>query len=69
MQNGGKDIFIELLEKTGDKFSNRDMVLQLATQDITDYERGKIMGKIEMLTYLMGELAGGDDEAETISGN
>ena len=63
MQNGGKDIFIELLEKTGDKFSNRDMVLQLATQDITDYERGKIMGKIEMLTYLMGELAGGDDES------
>lgn len=63
-----KDIFIELLEKTGETFSNRAMVLQLCKEDISDYERGKIQGKIEMLTHLMRELVGDEtDEAGTIS--
>jgi len=61
-----KEIFIELLEKTGDKFSGRDMVLQLASENISDYERGKIQGKIEMLSYLMRELVGDEDEASNI---
>lgn len=58
-----KDIFIELLEKTQDKLNGREMVLQLCSEDISDYERGKVQGKIEMLTYLMIELSGKDDEA------
>lgn len=58
-----KDIFIELLEKTGEKFSSRDMVLQLSAEHVTDYERGKVQGKIEMLSYLMRELVGDKDEA------
>lgn len=61
-----KELFIELLEKTQDKMHGRDMVLQLCAEDVTDYDRGKVQGKIEMLTYLMMELTGRDDEASNI---
>ena len=61
-----KDIFIKLLEDTGDKFSSRDIVLQLCSSEITDYERGKIQGKIEMLSYLMRELVEDEDETNII---
>jgi hypothetical protein len=58
-----KDIMIKLLEDTQDKLSGRDIVLQLSAPEVTDYERGKVQGKIEMLTYLMRELVGDEDEA------
>ena len=61
-----KELYIKMLEDAGSKFATKDMVLQLAGQDVTDYERGKTMGKIEMSTYLMGQLMGEEDEAKTI---
>jgi hypothetical protein len=61
-----KDLYIKMLEDAGDKFATKAMVVQLAGQDVTDYERGKTMGKIEMITYLMGQLVGEEDEAKTI---
>ena len=47
-----------LLESTGQKFANRDMVLQLCQPEVSEYERGKIQGKIEMLSFLLNELTG-----------
>jgi len=59
-----KEIFIKLLEDTQDKFMGREMVLQLTAEGISDYERGKVQGKIEMLSYLMRELVE-DEKNET----
>lgn len=53
-----------MLEEAQDKLTGREMVLQLTAQDVTDYERGRIQGKIEMLTYLMRELA--EDETSSV---
>jgi len=61
-----KELMIKLLEDTQDKVSGRDMVLQLCSDCITDYERGMVKGKIDMLSYLMRELVGDEDEADTV---
>lgn len=39
-----------------DKLHGRELVLQLVSKDATDYERGRMLGQIEMLTKLKREL-------------
>ena len=52
---------IDILEETQEKFSSREMVNSLSQVNVSDYERGKVAGKIEMLSYLMMELANRDN--------
>ncbi len=49
---------IKLLEDTGEKFANRGIVLQLSDENVSDYDRGRVRGKIEMLSFLLNELTG-----------
>ena len=51
--------FIKLLEDTNLSFNSRETVLSLTDSKVTDHERGRILGKIEMLTHLMREVAKG----------
>lgn len=56
MEQRIKDILDDLQER----LSGRQLVLQLASRDVTEYDRGKIMGQIEMLSIVMRELAQAD---------
>ena len=47
---------ITLLEDTSDKLFSKDMVLALSVDKVSDYDRGVIRGKIEMITFLLREL-------------
>jgi hypothetical protein len=53
---------IRLLEEEQDKLSSRATVLELCKQDASEYQRGRIMGQIEMLTHIMRKLAESYDE-------
>lgn len=47
---------IDILEQEGEKLSNRAIVLQLCAENVSDYQRGRIQGQIEMLTQVMRRL-------------
>lgn len=51
----------EMLDVFQDKLSNRSTVLQLCSEGVTEYQRGRIQGQIDMLSKIMLELAGSDD--------
>lgn len=51
----------EMLDVFQDKLSNRSTVLQLCGEGVTEYQRGRIQGQIDMLSKIMLELAGSDD--------
>lgn len=48
---------IEMLDGFQEKLSNRSTVNQLCMEHVTDYERGRIQGQIDMLTKIMIEMA------------
>lgn len=48
---------IEILESNQEKLSNRNIVLELCSEDADDYKRGKIQGQIDMLSVIMMELS------------
>lgn len=58
---------IKILDSIQEKFSSRTLVLQLCSEDVTDYERGKIQGQIDMLTEINLKLAEGDNDEENIT--
>lgn len=58
-----KDVFVKMLDDASERLNGRNVVLQLASEHTSDYERGRIMGQIDMITKLMMELAGDEDEA------
>jgi hypothetical protein len=53
---------VEILESEGDKLSCRNTVLQLCANGVTDYDRGRIQGQIEMLTKIMQRLASNEED-------
>lgn len=56
---------IKILEDAQDKLSSRECVISLCAKDVSDYERGIIQGRIDMLGYIMQELSS-TDEADTL---
>lgn len=55
---------IKILDELQEQYSSRSMVLKLSDPLITDHERGKVAGNIEMLTKINLRLAEGDKNAE-----
>ena len=53
---------IEILDTFQEKLSNRATVLSLASENATDFERGRIKGQIEMLSKVTMEIAGSENE-------
>ncbi len=60
--NRDLEYLVSILEKAGEKLSNRNMVLQLCNRNVSDYDRGVIQGKIEMLSHIMSDLASKDED-------
>ena len=51
-----EDFVIKILDEMQESLANRNIVLELCREDVTDYDRGKVQGKIEMLSFLMNKL-------------
>ncbi len=59
------DAVVMILEKYQDIFSSRSIVNQLSSVDVTDYERGVVAGKIQLLSKLMMDIAHNDKTKTT----
>ena len=55
----------EAIEKLESMLYSKDMVMELCDVDMTDYARGVVYGRIEMLNRLRVELLGNDDEEDS----
>jgi len=57
----------QVMEEAFGRMYSDSMVVELTKENITDYERGRISGRIEALKFLAFEFNRvGDDEAEII---
>lgn len=50
------DLVIQCLDGLSDKYSSPKIVVELTNPNVTDYERGLVRGKIEMLEEIKREL-------------
>jgi len=57
--------FDRIIKELYDKYHSGDIVIQLCGKDITEYERGKIQGKIELLREIDLEIRGKDETHTT----
>ena len=55
---------IKILEEMQEKLNGREAILGLCSNECTEYDRGRHMGKIEMIGYIMQELAGKDESRD-----
>lgn len=54
-----KDVFQEAI----DTLFTESMVKELIDKDITDYERGIVKGRIEMLNWIKSKLESNDEDS------
>lgn len=54
----------EVIDKLEELLFSKSMVLQLADSDVTDYERGRIYGQIEMLNKIKIQLETNDEDSD-----
>ncbi len=56
----------DVLQEANDTLFTESMVKELIDKDITDYERGIVKGRIEMLNWIKSKLESEDDEDSSI---
>ena len=56
----------DVLQEANDTLFAESMVKELIDKDITDYERGIVKGRIEMLNWIKSKLESEDDEDSSI---
>lgn len=56
----------DVLQEAIDTLFTESMVKELIDKDITDYERGIVKGRIEMLNWIKSKLESEDDEDSSI---
>lgn len=52
----------DVLQEANDTLFTESMVKELIDKDITDYERGIVKGRIEMLNWIKSRLESEEDE-------
>lgn len=56
----------DVLQEANDTLFTESMVKELIDKDITDYERGIVKGRIEMLNWIKSKLESEEDEDSSI---
>ena len=56
----------EVLDRLEEMLFSKGMVVQLCDSEVTDYERGRIYGQIEMLNKIKLNLENNDDEDSSL---
>lgn len=56
----------DILQEANDTLFTESMVKELIDKDITDYERGIVKGRIEMLNWIKSKLESEEDEDSSI---
>lgn len=54
----------DVIEKIEEILFSKGMVIQLSNSDVTDYERGRIYGQIEMLNKIKMQLETNDEDSD-----
>ena len=52
----------DVLQEANDTLFTESMVKELIDKDITDYERGIVKGRIEMLNWIKSKLESDDED-------
>ena len=53
----------DVLQEANDTLFTESMVKELIDKDITDYERGIVKGRIEMLNWIKSRLESDDEDS------
>lgn len=53
----------DVLQEANDTLFTESMVKELIDKDITDYERGIVKGRIEMLNWIKSKLDSNDEDS------
>ena len=53
----------DVLQEANDTLFTESMVKELIDKDITDYERGIVKGRIEMLNWIKSRLESNDEDS------
>ena len=53
----------DVLQEANDTLFAESMVKELIDKDITDYERGIVKGRIEMLNWIKSKLESNDEDS------
>jgi hypothetical protein len=53
----------DVLQEANDTLFTESMVKELIDKDITDYERGIVKGRIEMLNWIKSKLESDDEDS------
>ncbi len=53
----------DVLQEANDTLFTESMVKELIDKDITDYERGIVKGRIEMLNWIKSKLGSNDEDS------
>ena len=53
----------DVLQEANDTLFTESMVKELIDKDITDYERGVVKGRIEMLNWIKSRLESNDEDS------
>ena len=53
----------DVLQEANDTLFTDSMVKELIAKDITDYERGIVKGRIEMLNWIKSKLESNDEDS------
>ena len=53
----------DVLQEANDALFTESMVKELIDKDITDYERGVVKGRIEMLNWIKSKLESNDEDS------
>lgn len=56
----------DVLQEANDTLFTESMVKELIDKDITDYERGVVKGRIEMLNWIKSKLESEEDEDNSL---
>jgi hypothetical protein len=57
----------DVLVKAKDVLYTESMVKELCGNDVSDYQRGVVQGRIDMLSWIETRLDGDDDEDNSLS--
>ena len=53
----------DVLQEANDTLFTESMVKELIDKDITDYERGIVKGRIEMINWIKSKLESNDEDS------
>lgn len=56
----------DIIKEEKEKIYNHNMVILLSKQDVSEYERGIVSGKIQLLNSIEIDLESNDDEDNSI---